>query len=170
MNLGNPFLFVSQLEFGAFIQTDINLSDRLLVSPGLRYQIQNHLRDYNNFDPRMSLSYQINKSTILRLGPGFFDDTITVSKTIPLLKSKAFVPDGARGDGESGGRSGRGRRSSRGDNPRATTTATPYIYIQNAFNHRNFNNPSGVMTSPFFGQSTTAQAPRMVELGVRFNF
>jgi len=409
INLGNPFLFVSQLEFGAFIQTDINLSDRLLVSPGLRYQIQNHLRDYNNFDPRMSLSYQINKSTILRLGagvfhqnfsignylqlqqlngvnqteivirnplfpdpfavgiaqtipaslrimskslvatytnnfsgsvekslnsrstisiaydyirgnhlfrsrninaplapdflvrpdpaqgniyqlessglstfngltlgystrlrnnaglylsytfsanyndtdgpfslpannyalrsewgrspdnekhhlqaglsgflpgsvfvntrlrlysghpynittgydnfndgvtnarpdglarnsvegPGFFDDTITVSKTIPLLKSKAFVPDGARGDGESGGRGGRGRRSSRGDNPRATTTATPYIYIQNAFNHRNFNNPSGVMTSPFFGQSTTAQAPRMVELGVRFNF
>ena len=42
--------------------------------------------------------------------------------------------------------------------------------VQNAFNHRNFNNPSGVMTSSFFGQATTAQAPRMVELGVRFNF
>src|SRR5439155_23120650 len=84
MNLGNPFLFVSQLEFGAFIQTDINLSDRLLVSPGLRYQIQNHLRDYNNFDPSMSLSYQINKSTILRLGAGVFHQNFSIGNYLQL--------------------------------------------------------------------------------------
>jgi len=36
--------------------------------------------------------------------------------------------------------------------------------IQNVFNHRNFNNPSGVLTSPFFGQSISALTPRTVEL------
>jgi hypothetical protein len=44
-----------------------------------------------------------------------------------------------------------------------------YVNIQNAFNHQNFN-PSGVLTSPFFGQATSALAPRMIELGIRFNF
>ncbi|MBI4474646.1 MAG: TonB-dependent receptor [Acidobacteria bacterium] len=42
--------------------------------------------------------------------------------------------------------------------------------IQNLFNHRNFQSPSGVLTSPFFGRSTRAQNPREVSMGVRFNF
>ena len=435
MNEGDPLIFVSQFELGAFLQTDIKLSDHLLISPGLRYQVQSHLKDYNNFDPRVSLSYQINKATVLRLGagtfhrafsignylqleqlngihqtqivirnplfpdpfaggvaqvipaslrvmsnslaaaytsnisgslerslnsgrstitiaydfirgnhlfrsrninaplppdflirpdpaqgniyqlessglstfkgltlgyrtqlrnnislfvnytystnyndtdgpfslpannydlhsewgrspdnqkhhfqvgingrlpgnvvvntqlrlyggrpynittgydnfndgvtnarpdgiarnsavgPGLFDNSINISKTIPLLKSKSSVPGeglpgglpaGARGDGgfgggprgggrggpvagSFGGGGGRGG-AGRGANPAGTTTATFYVNIQNAFNHRNFNNPSGVMTSPFFGQSTSALAPRMIELGIRFNF
>jgi hypothetical protein len=49
-------------------------------------------------------------------------------------------------------------------------TATFFVNVQNALNHRNFNNPSGVLTSPFFGQPTSAQAPRTVELGIRVNF
>jgi hypothetical protein len=44
------------------------------------------------------------------------------------------------------------------------------LNVQNVLNHRNFNNPSGVITSPFFGQSTSAQAARTVEVGVRLNF
>ena len=84
MNQGDPLIFVSQFEFGAFVQTDIKLSDRLLISPGLRYQVQNHLKDYNNFDPRMSLSYQINKTTILRLGAGTFHQTFSVGNFLQL--------------------------------------------------------------------------------------
>jgi hypothetical protein len=84
MNQGDPLIFVSQFEFGAFVQTDIKLSDRLLISPGLRYQIQNHLKDYNNIDPRMSLSYQINKTTILRLGAGTFHQTFSVGNFLQL--------------------------------------------------------------------------------------
>jgi hypothetical protein len=29
---------------------------------------------------------------------------------------------------------------------------------------------SGVQTSPFFGQATSAQSPRRMELGLRLNF
>ena len=39
-NTGNPLIQVNQFEFGAFVQTDIAVSKRLLVSPGVRYQVQ----------------------------------------------------------------------------------------------------------------------------------
>lgn len=84
MTQGNPLLLVSQLEMGAFVQTDIKLSNRLLISPGLRYQLQNHLKDYNNFDPRMSLSYQINKTTVLRLGAGTFHQAFAIANFLQL--------------------------------------------------------------------------------------
>src|SRR5262245_45777332 len=84
INQGDPLIFISQFEFGAFVQTDIKLSNRLLISPGLRYQIQNHLKDYNNFDPRVSLAYQVNKSTVLRLGVGTFHQTFSVGNFLQL--------------------------------------------------------------------------------------
>jgi hypothetical protein len=37
-------------------------------------------------------------------------------------------------------------------------------------NHVNALNFSGVVTSPFFGQPTSAAAPRRVEIGTRFTF
>src|SRR5262249_19186580 len=77
-NLGNPLIKVSQFEFGAFFQTDIPLSKHLLISPGLRYQVQQHLSDYNNFDPRMSLSFQIDKATVFRAGVGTFHQDFSV--------------------------------------------------------------------------------------------
>jgi hypothetical protein len=84
INQGNPLLTVSQLEIGAFAQTDIKLSDRLLISPGLRYQIQSHVGDHHAFDPRMSLSYQINKMTIVRLGAGMFHQDFSIANFLQL--------------------------------------------------------------------------------------
>src|SRR5262249_34828936 len=72
MNTGNPLIMVSQFEFGAFVQSDLKLSNKLIVSPGVRYQIQNHLNDYNNFDPRLSIAYQLSKTAVLRFGAGTF--------------------------------------------------------------------------------------------------
>jgi Carboxypeptidase regulatory-like domain len=40
----------------------------------------------------------------------------------------------------------------------------------NLLNHANLGAFSGVQTSPFFGQATSAQSPRRMELGMRFNF
>jgi hypothetical protein len=45
-----------------------------------------------------------------------------------------------------------------------------YAQAYNALNHFNALNFSGVVGSPFFGQPTSAAAPRRVELGARFNF
>jgi hypothetical protein len=50
------------------------------------------------------------------------------------------------------------------------TNVNMYININNAFNRPNYNSPSGIMTSPNFGRSTSAGSPRQVELGFRFQF
>jgi hypothetical protein len=48
--------------------------------------------------------------------------------------------------------------------------ANVFANITNAFNRANFNSPSGVMTSPNFGLSTSAMDPRLIEIGMRFQF
>ena len=45
-----------------------------------------------------------------------------------------------------------------------------YGQAYNALNHFNALNFSGVVTSPFFGQPTSAAPPRRVEIGARLNF
>ena len=45
-----------------------------------------------------------------------------------------------------------------------------YVAGTNIFNNTNLLGYSGVMTSPFFGQATSASAPRRLELGARFGF
>ena len=45
-----------------------------------------------------------------------------------------------------------------------------YAQAYNVLNHFNALNFSGVVGSPFFGQPTSAAAPRRVELGARLTF
>ena len=45
-----------------------------------------------------------------------------------------------------------------------------FVNTTNAFNWTNLGNPSGVMTSPNFGISTSAEDPREIEAGIRFQF
>ena len=45
-----------------------------------------------------------------------------------------------------------------------------FANMTNAFNRPNYNPQSGVMTSPNFGKSTSATAPREIEVGLRFQF
>ena len=45
-----------------------------------------------------------------------------------------------------------------------------YVAGTNLFNHVNPGAYSGVLTSPFYGEPTSAAPPRKLELGVRFAF
>ncbi|RMG49953.1 MAG: hypothetical protein D6723_13085 [Acidobacteria bacterium] len=44
------------------------------------------------------------------------------------------------------------------------------LRIRNLFNRLNLGQPSGVLTSPFFGQANSARPPRRIEVQLRFNF
>ena len=61
-----------------------------------------------------------------------------------------------------------------GDAPAGGTGIRPNVNIfanmTNAFNRPNYNPPSGVMTSPNFGRSTSAGNPREIEVGLRLQF
>ncbi|HKY06583.1 MAG TPA: hypothetical protein VJQ56_16930, partial [Blastocatellia bacterium] len=45
-----------------------------------------------------------------------------------------------------------------------------YLQVYNILNHANLTNFTGVMTSPFFGQATSALPGRRMETGLRFSF
>jgi len=45
-----------------------------------------------------------------------------------------------------------------------------YAQAFNLLNHTNLGVFNGVQTSPYFGQATSAQGPRRMEIGTRFNF
>lgn len=45
-----------------------------------------------------------------------------------------------------------------------------YLQAFNLLNHTNLGVFSGVQTSPYFGEATSAQGPRRMEAGMRFNF
>jgi hypothetical protein len=45
-----------------------------------------------------------------------------------------------------------------------------FANASNLFNWVHLGRPSGVLTSPSFGRSTSAQNPREIEVGLRFQF
>ena len=45
-----------------------------------------------------------------------------------------------------------------------------YVQAFNLLNRANLGSFTGVQTSPLFGQATSAQSPRRLEVGTRFNF
>jgi hypothetical protein len=77
-------------------------------------------------------------------GPAYFANDFNISK--------AFFIGSASGSGV------------------ARTNVNVFINMTNAFNRTNLGQPSGVLTSPNFGRSTSAEDPREVEVGVRFQF
>lgn len=50
------------------------------------------------------------------------------------------------------------------------TNVNVFANMTNALNRVHYGTPSGVMTSPNFGRSTSAQDPREIEAGIRFQF
>jgi hypothetical protein len=60
--------------------------------------------------------------------------------------------------------------ASNGRNAGTRTNVNLFANMTNAFNRPNYNPPSGIMTSPNFGRSTSAASPREIEVGLRFQF
>jgi len=72
---------------------------------------------------------------------------------------------GGRGGGAGGGRGG---GFSGGGDGRFNLQLV--AQITNLFNHVNYGQYSGVLSSPFFDKSSSAAGARALELGIRFNF
>jgi hypothetical protein len=72
MTSGVPGLLVTQSEFAAFLQADWRITPRAQLQIGARYQMQQHLNDYNNIAPTAGLNYTLFQKapyqTVLRVG------------------------------------------------------------------------------------------------------
>ncbi|MDX2029276.1 MAG: carboxypeptidase regulatory-like domain-containing protein [Blastocatellia bacterium] len=108
-------------------------------------------------------------------GPGLFNVNLSMSKSFGLGKETAKSP-APKGDKPSKDRvarpgkakAGKGGGTAGGEGARYGLTIS--AQITNLFNHVNFGQYSGVLTSPFFGRANSAQPARQIELSLRFSF
>ena len=85
---GDGTIVFLQKVFGAFIQDQINVSDRLSITPGLRYDWQNIFTDNNNVAPRFSVAYALDTKTAIRGGVGVFYDRAGDGPIREVLRSR----------------------------------------------------------------------------------
>jgi hypothetical protein len=104
--------------------------------------------------PRNSLRGRLTTQTDLRL-----------AWSLPQFRpSGSAIFNAQRGPG------GGGPRGPGGPGNREGRRFEMYLFVQNVFNRVNYMSYVGVLTSPFYGRPTSAQAARRVELGWRFSF
>jgi hypothetical protein len=75
---GDPTLTYSSMQAAVYLQDDWRVKRSLLISPGVRFGVQNHVGDRWNLSPRFSAAWSPRKngSTTLRGSYGYFYDWI----------------------------------------------------------------------------------------------
>lgn len=84
---GDPFIALSQYQFGGYLQDDIRVKKSLSVSLGLRHEWQTNFDDHNNVAARFGLAWSPFKDgkTTIRAGAGIFYNWLgadTVEQTL----------------------------------------------------------------------------------------
>ena len=89
---GDPNIAYKNLQGGWYLQDDIRIRKNLTVSPGVRYEVQTHLSDYNNVGPRFGVTWSPGKSgkTTLRGSAGIFYDWLSTSVYEQTLRIDGF--------------------------------------------------------------------------------
>ncbi len=74
--VGNPLVTYDNWQFGAYITDEVKLTKTVMLDAGVRYELQTHLSDYNNFGPRVHVTWAPfkNNRTTVRAGVGIFYD------------------------------------------------------------------------------------------------
>jgi len=90
--LGDSAIDYNNVQAGIYVQDDIRLRKNLTFSPGVRYELQTHLSDYNNFGPRFGMSWAPFKSgkTSLRGSFGIFYDWLNANVYEQSLRVNGF--------------------------------------------------------------------------------
>lgn len=73
---GDPNIRYGYMQAGMYVQDDIRVRKNLTLSPGVRYELQTHLSDYDGFGPRFGVTWSPGKSgkTTIRGSAGIFYD------------------------------------------------------------------------------------------------
>ena len=74
--IGDPTIDTLNVMNGVYVQDDIRVRKNLTLSPGLRYEVQSHLHDYDNVSPRFGFTWAPFKNgrTTFRGSAGIFYD------------------------------------------------------------------------------------------------
>jgi hypothetical protein len=90
--LGDSAIDYNNVQAGIYVQDDIRLRKNLTFSPGVRYELQTHLSDYNNFGPRFGMSWAPfkNGKTSFRGSFGIFYDWLSANIYEQSLRVNGF--------------------------------------------------------------------------------
>ena len=90
--IGNPDLDYHNVLGAIYVQDDIRIRKNLTLSPGLRYELQTHLEDYNSFAPRFGVNWAPFKSgnTTIRASWGIFYDWFSTGTYEQTLRFDGF--------------------------------------------------------------------------------
>jgi hypothetical protein len=90
--IGDPHISYWNLQAGAYIQDDIRVRKGLTFSPGLRYEAQTHLDDFNALGPRFGVTWAPfkNGKTTLRASAGVFYDWLNSGTYEQTLRVDGF--------------------------------------------------------------------------------
>jgi len=86
--IGDPTTDVFHMMDALYVQDDIRVRKNLTLSPGLRYEVQSHIHDYNNLEPRFGFTWAPFKSgkTTLRGSMGIFYDWLERSTLEQVIR------------------------------------------------------------------------------------
>ncbi|HMF59554.1 MAG TPA: TonB-dependent receptor [Vicinamibacterales bacterium] len=90
--VGDPNISYNNVQAGIYIQDDIRVRKSLTLSPGLRYEVQTHLSDFNSLGPRIGVTWAPfkNGKTSLRASWGVFYDWLAANTYEQTLRVDGF--------------------------------------------------------------------------------
>jgi len=92
LRTGDPNIAYKNVQAGLYLQDDIRVRRNLTLSPGIRYEAQTHLSDFNNFGPRFGVTWSPGKTakTTLRGSAGIFYDWLSTNTYEQTLRVDGF--------------------------------------------------------------------------------
>jgi hypothetical protein len=90
--IGDPNISYFNLLGGFYVQDDIRVRRNLSLSPGVRYEAQTHVSDFNNIGPRLGVTWSPGASgrTSLRASAGIFYDWLGTGTYEQTLRVDGF--------------------------------------------------------------------------------
>ena len=90
--IGDPTIDYFNLQGGIYVQDDIRLRPNLSLSPGVRVELQTHVRDFNNVGPRFGVTWAPGTGgrTTLRASAGIFHDWLGTNTYEQTLRVDGF--------------------------------------------------------------------------------
>jgi hypothetical protein len=89
--VGDPNIRYSNTQFSIYFQDDVRLSKSLTMTPGVRYEIQTHVNDFNNVMPRFGITWAPGAGrTTYRASLGMFHDWLSTGTYQQTLQFDGF--------------------------------------------------------------------------------
>ncbi len=93
LSSGNPYIGISQIDFGPFVQDDWRWKPNLTVSLGLRWEAQTNISDKNDWAPRVAFAWSPGRKgvnghakTVFRGGWGIFYDRFKAENVLTAYR------------------------------------------------------------------------------------